>query len=97
MYSESIKSWSDYVEAFRAMTATTTPEFQISVLDINVTVREHLDKAEVYLLATEEGRTPGVVSHGMSKLEWKKMSVDGKVEWFLYCHTMFRGVTDPVG
>ncbi|KAK4506871.1 hypothetical protein PRZ48_000604 [Zasmidium cellare] len=60
MYSESINSWSDYINAFRTMTATTTPEFNISVLDVNVTVREHLDKAEVYLLATEEGRTPGV-------------------------------------
>lgn len=97
MYSESIKSWSDYIDAFRSMTDTTAPEFQISVLDVNVTVREHLNKAEVYLLATEEGRTPGLVSHGMSKLEWKRIIVDDRTEWFLYCHTMFRGVTDPVG
>lgn len=98
MYSESVKSWADYADAFRNMIATTSPDFHIGVSDISVTVRDHLGKAEVYLLATEEGRVPGVVSHGMSKLEWRKGAVEGgKFEWFLCSHTMFRGVTEGCG
>lgn len=88
-----MSSWNEYVESFRDM-VTEWPEYHIALISSTVSLDNVRDRADVFLLAEELGKPPGVRTVAPSRLEWLKVGH----KWMLSKHLMFRGAEmDPMG
>ncbi|KAK4495896.1 hypothetical protein PRZ48_013164 [Zasmidium cellare] len=88
-----MSDWHEYVEVFREIAAE-WPEYHIGLISSTVSLDNVRDKADVFLLAEETGRPPGVRTVAPSRLEWLKVGQ----KWMLSKHLMFRGAEmDPMG
>ncbi|KAF2165707.1 hypothetical protein M409DRAFT_23997 [Zasmidium cellare ATCC 36951] len=93
MNSPKVSDWDEYVGFFRD-TVAEWPEYHIGLISSTVSLDNVRDKADVFLLAEETGKPPGVRTVAPSRLEWLKVGQ----KWMLSKHLMFRGAEmDPMG
>ncbi|KAF7189827.1 hypothetical protein HII31_08934 [Pseudocercospora fuligena] len=88
-------SYQEHVDRYKFVYSQ-APDVFLHVGETSVDLDERKGTASVYINVNAAGQPGGVATQGVSLLEWRRTSQDGKETWLCVKHTAVKGLQDIV-